>query len=430
MSSQVGHLCIFSRPRRARSVRKVPAERGGSTGFGDWVDRDGRLIFLEKTVRTVPYGFLGVIFGVYLDQLGFTKVAIGIVLTATVLSSGLYTFVISFVADRIGRRKTLVFFALTDFVAGTLLFVSTDWWAPVLAGIVGNMTVGAGEVGPFLSLEQAILPRTSRSDRRTLAFSVYNFVGYGAASAGALLAGLQRYIGYSPLFVGYMVSGLLGAVLYSSLSGKVEPESGPARRPVLSPRGRPIVAKLSALFAVDSFGGGFIGQSILAYYFYARFGLDLATLGAIFFATQLVTALSFLLAERIARRIGLLRTMVFTHVPSNVFLIGVALAPTPFIAVFLLLCRQSLSQMDVPTRQSYVMSIVDEQDRTAAAGLTSTTRTLSSSVSPSLAGYALANVWLGTPLVAAGALKLAYDLLIYENFRKVRPPEEREVMAK
>src|SRR5213594_2249811 len=224
MSSQVGHLCIFSRPRRARSVRKVPGERGGSTGFGDWVDRDGRLIFLEKTVRTVPYGFLGVIFGVYLDQLGFTKVAIGIVLTATVLSSGLYTFVIIFVA-------------LTDFDAGTLLFVSTDWWAPVLAGIVGNMTVGAGEVGPFLSLEQAILPRTSRSDRRTLAFSVYNFVGYGAASAGALLAGLQRYIGYSPLFVGYMVSGLLGAVLYSSLSGKVEPESGPARRPVLSPRG-------------------------------------------------------------------------------------------------------------------------------------------------------------------------------------------------
>ncbi len=312
-------------------------------------------------------------------------------------------------------------------MAGTLLFISTDWWAPVLAGIVGNMTVGAGEVGPFLPLEQAILPRTCRSDRRTLSFSVYNLVGYGASSAGALLAGLPRYIGYSPLFLGYMVSGLLGAFLYSSLSGDVEPEPGPAGRSVLSPQGRPIVAKLSALFAVDSFGGGFIGQSILAYYFYLRFGLDLATLGAIFFATQLVTALSFLLAERIARRIGLLRTMVFTHVPSNVLLIGVAFAPTPLIAVFLLLGRQSLSQMDVPTRQSYVMSIVDEQDRTAAAGLTSTTRTVSSSISPSLAGYALANVWLGTPLVAAGALKLAYDLLIYGTFRKLRPPEEREV---
>src|SRR3989441_9534737 len=291
------------------------------------------------------------------------------------------------------------------------------------------MTVGAGEVGPFLSLEQAILPKTSRPDRRTLAFSVYNLVGYGASSAGALLAGLPNYIGYSPLFLGYMISGLFGAALYSVLSRNVEPESGAAKRSVLSPRGRPIVAKLSALFAIDSFGGGFIGQSILSYYFYLRFGLDLSTLGAIFFATQLVTALSFLLAERIARRIGLLRTMVFTHVPSNVLLIGVAFAPTPFIAVFLLLCRQSLSQMDVPTRQSYVMSIVDEPDRTAAAGLTSTTRTVSSSASPSLAGYALANVWPGTPLGGAGAFKLGDGPAILEDFRKRRAPGEREVKA-
>ncbi|HYT18343.1 MAG TPA: MFS transporter [Thermoplasmata archaeon] len=393
------------------------------------MDRDGKLIFLEKTIRTVPYGFLGVIFGVYLAQLSFTPVAIGIVLTATVLSSAVYTLVISFIADRIGRRKTLVFFALTDFVAGTLLFVSKDWWAPVLAGIVGNMTVGAGEVGPFLSLETAILPRTASPNRRTLAFSIYNLVGYGASAAGALLAGLPNSIGYSPLFLGYMISGLLGAALYSNLSSSVEPDPGAAIRSPLSPRGLPIVARLSALFAVDAFGGGFIGQSILSYYFYLRFGLDLSTLGAIFFATQLVTALSFLLAERIARRIGLLRTMVFTHVPSNVLLIAVAFAPTALSAVSILLCRQSLSQMDVPTRQSYVMSIVDEQDRTAAAGLTSASRTVSSSVSPSLAGYALANLWIGTPLVAAGALKLVYDLLIYRSFRRVRPPEEREVKA-
>src|SRR3989442_2225006 len=193
MSSQVGHLCIFSRPRRARSVRKVPAERGGSTGFGDWVDRDGRLIFLEKTVRTVPYGFLGVIFGVYLDQLGFTKVAIGIVLTATVLSSGLYTFVISFVADRIGRRKTLVFFALTDFVAGTLLFVSTDWWAPVLAGIVGNMTVGAGEGGAVLAPEPGIPPRPSSPARPPLRLNVFKPLGYGASSPVPCRRRVPRY---------------------------------------------------------------------------------------------------------------------------------------------------------------------------------------------------------------------------------------------
>jgi MFS family permease len=402
----------------------------GLKNLGAWIDRDGQLIFLEKTVRTVPYGFLGVIFGVYLAQLGFSPFAIGVVLTMTVLSSAVYTLVISFVADRIGRRRTLVFFALTDFVAGTLLLISTDWWAPVFAGIVGNMTVGAGEVGPFVSLEQAILPRKSRADRRTLAFSVYNLVGYGASSAGALLAGLPRYIGYSPLFVGYMISGLIGALLYSSLSKGVESESGLLRRSTLSPRGRTIVVKLSALFAVDSFGGGFIGQSILSYYFYLRFGLDLSALGVIFFATQIVTAGSFLLSERIARKIGLLRTMVFTHVPSNVFLIGVALAPTPWTAVFLLLCRQSLSQMDVPARQSYVMAIVDESDRTAAAGLTSATRTVSSSISPSLAGYALANLWLGAPLVAAGILKLAYDGLIYTGFRHVRPPEEGGVDLK
>lgn len=395
-----------------------------SLSYGDWIDHDGKRILLEKTIRTVPYGFLGVLFGVYLSQLGFTPFAIGIVLTLTVLSSALYTLVISFVADRIGRRKTLVFFALTDVMAGGLLFVSTDWWAPVLAGIVGNMTVGAGEVGPFLSLEQAMLPKTCASERRTLAFSVYNLVGYGASSIGALLAGLPQYVGYRPLFLAYMVSGLVGAVLYSRLSNRIEPERDPARRSVLSPRARPIVIKLSALFAVDAFGGGFIGQSILSYYFHLRFGLDLSALGAIFAATQIVTAMSFLLAERIARKIGLLRTMVFSHIPSNAFLIGVAFAPTPLTAVFLLLCRQSLSQMDVPTRQSYVVAVVDESDRTAAAGFTNTTRTVTSSISPSLAGYAFANTWLGTPLVAAGTIKLVYDFAIYRSFRRVRPPEE------
>ncbi len=374
----------------------------------------------------MPYGFLGVLFGVYLAEvIGFDAFAVGVILTFTVLSSALYTFIVSFVADRIGRRKTLVFFALTDFVAGALLFSSTAWWAPVLAGIVGNMSVGAGEVGPFLSLEQAMLPRTARAERRTLAFSVYNLVGYGASSVGALLAGLPTIVGYRPLFLAYMLSGLLGAVLYSTLSPTVETERGEKKRAVLSPAARPIVVRLSALFAIDSFGGGFIGTSIFSYYFFLRFGLDLASLGTIFALTQFVTALSFLLAERIARRIGLLRTMVFSHVPSNVFLIGVAFAPTPVSAVALLLCRQSLSQMDVPTRQSYIMAIVDEADRTPAAGLTSTTRTVSSSISPSLAGYALNNLWIGTPLVAAGSLKLLYDALIYVSFRKVRPPEER-----
>jgi MFS family permease len=395
-------------------------------GFVGWIDRDGKTVFLEKTVRTVPYGFLGVLFGVYLAQLGFNAFAIGVVLTLTVLSSAFYTFIVSFIADRIGRRRTLIVFALTDFAAGSALFLSNAWWAPVFAGIVGNMTVGSGEVGPFLSLEQAILPRTCNSNRRTLAFSIYNLVGYGASSLGALIAGIPQYFGYRPLFLAYMASGLLGAFLYASLSGKVEIEHAEEgkKHTALSPKARPMVLKLSALFAVDAFGGGFIGQSILSYYFYTRFALDLSTLGEIFFATQIVTALSFLLAERIARRIGLLRTMVFSHIPSNVFLAAVAFAPTPLSAVSLLLCRHSLSQMDVPARQSYVMAIVDESDRTATAGLTSSTRTVSSSISPSIAGYAIQAVWIGAPLVAAGLLKLAYDLMIYASFRKIKPPEE------
>ena len=406
----------------------TPPAKGPLLG---WIDRDGKLVFLEKTVRTIPYGFLGVLFGVYLGEVGLEPVTIGIVLTATVLSSALYTFLTSLVADRIGRRRTLVFFALMDLLAGAVLVSSTAWWAPVFAGIAGNMTVGAGEVGPFLSLEQAILPRTCNPNRRTLAFSVYNLVGYGSSSVGALLAGVPQllnttplYLGYRPLFLAYMASGLMGAVLYSALSKQVEPDRAPGRRPALSARGRPIVLRLSALFSLDAFGGGFIGQSILSYYFSVRYNLDLATLGAIFFATQVVTALSFLAAERIARRIGLLRTMVFSHIPSNVFLIGVAFAPTPLSAVALLLCRQSLSQMDVPTRQSYTMAIVDETDRTATAGLTSSARTVSSSVSPSLAGYAIGNLWIGTPLLLAGSIKLAYDGLIYAVFRKVHPPEE------
>lgn len=374
----------------------------------------------------MPYGFLGVAFSLYLNYLNFSNFAVGVVITLTVLSSALYTFVVSFVADRIGRRKTLVFFALTDFIAGTLLFTTSSWWAPVLAGIVGNMTVGAGEVGPFLSLEQAMVPRTCEPVRRTRAFSVYNLAGYGASAFGALLAEVPSAPSLDqlrPFFLLYLASGLTGALLYSRLSGGIEADDPRAKRPPLSAKSRPIVVRLSALFAIDAFGGGFIGGNLLSLYFHERFGLELSSLGLIFFATQVVTALSFLLAEPLARRIGLLRTMVFSHVPSNVFLVAVAFAPTPLSAVGLLLCRQSLSQMDVPTRQSYVMAIVDETDRMPAAGLTSTTRTVSSSLSPSLAGYGM-GIWLGVPLVAAGTLKLAYDTLIYYSFRRVKPPEE------
>jgi MFS family permease len=398
--------------------------------FGDWINIDGKLVLVEKCVRTIPYGFLAVLYGVYLAQLGFGGFLIGVTVSLMVLSSASYTFVMSFFADRVGRKKTLIFFALMDFVAGSLLYLSSAWWAPVLAGIVGNMSVGVGEVGPFLSVEQAILPQTCHSKNRTLAFSIYNLIGYAASSLGALMAGIPEFLGggigaYRPLFAGYLVSGIAGSLLYATLSKKIEVQTkSEERRQVLSQKAKPVVEKLSALFAIDAFGGGFITQVIIAYYFSIRFGLDLTTLGAIFSVTQIITALSFLASPRLAKRIGLLRTMVFSHIPSNIFLTAISFAPSAPLAVGLLFCRHSLSQMDVPARQSYVMAVVDESDRTAAAGFTNVTRTVSQSISPSIAGYALANIWVGTPFFAAGTLKIAYDILIYHSFRKVRPPEE------
>ncbi len=262
-------------------------------------------------------------------QLGFQPFAIGVVLTITVFTSAVYTLGISFVADRFGRKRTLIIFALMDFIAGSVLFLSTAWWAPIIAGIVGNMTVGAGEVGPFLTLEQAIIPQTCDLKHRTVAFTIYNLAGYGASSIGALMSGLPQYIGsgvigYRPLFAAYLASGLIGGILYSRLSKKVELETAVKKRAVLSEKSKPIVQRLAGVFAIDAFGGGLIGQSILAYYFYLKFGLNNATLAWIFFGTQIITAFSFLAAERIARRLGLLNTMVYSHIPSNVFLASVA----------------------------------------------------------------------------------------------------------
>jgi MFS family permease len=398
----------------------------------DWMTKDGKIVLIEKAVRTVPYGFLGVLFPVYLSQkpLAFGALLIGVVLALTVASSAIYTLVASIFADHLGRKRTLIFFALTDALAGALLFSTDSWWGPVAAGIVGNMTVGAGEVGPFLTLEQAILPGASDIRKRTLGFSVYNLIGYVSSSAGALLVGLPQYIGiglggYRPLFLTYLASGLLGACLYSKLSTRIEKEQTASRGiSVLSEASKPIVRRLSALFALDSFGGGFVGISILSYFFYERYSLQLGSLGLLFAGTQIVTAISFLGAERIARQIGLIKTMVFTHIPSNLLLAVIPFVSSAPVAVGLLLSRQSLSQMDVPTRQSYLMSVVPEPDRTPAAGFTNVSRSIAQTFSPSLAGYAIAALWLGSPFVIAGGLKVAYDLSLYKIFHKLKPPQE------
>jgi len=401
--------------------------------FDSWISADGKLIILEKCVRTVPYGFLSVLFAVYLSQLGFNAFLIGAILTLTVFTSAFYTFAISFMADRYGRRRTLIFFLLMDFVAGTLLFVSTAWWTVILAGAVGNFSIGTGEVGPFLSLEQAILPNACDSKHRTLTFSFYNLAGRAASSVGALLLSFSQYFSsgpaaYRPLFFIYLVSGLVGALLYSRLSKNVEAVLNVKehKRQILSERSKPIVWRLSGLFFIDAFGGGLILQSIMSYYFYERFALQLSSLGLIFSAAQILMAVSLLAADCIARKIGLLNTMVVSQIPSNLLLASIPFAPTPFTAVALLLCRSSLDQIDWPTRQSYIMAVVDEADRTPAAGFTNVSRSAAQSVSPFFAGYAIANIWTGMPFLAAGTLKLVYDFILYRSFHNIKPPEEKE----
>ncbi len=398
-----------------------------------WLNRDGKLILLAKSTRTLSYGFLAVIFGVYLNQLGLDAASIGFAVTLILLLTALLTVIVSLTANRIGRRRTLLSLGLMLVASAVVFLASPNPVAVVIASIVGSVAVGAGETGPFLSIEQAVLPVCCDNRRRNLLFSLYNLAGYSAASLGALLAGLvpsfEAILGeidaYKPLFVFYLMMGIVNAFAYSRMSSGVETKQVPVEfRPKISGRSRSIIARLSMLFAFDSFGGGFIAQSILAYWFYLRFGASLAELGMIFFGTQIITAISFLAAAKIAAKIGLLNTMVFTHLPSNLLLIAVAFAPTLPLAGLLLLARHSLSQMDVPTRQSYIVAVVDEADRPTAAGMTNVSRTLAQTMSPTFAGYLIQYVAQGLPIVLGGVFKIIYDLLLYLNFRGIRPPEE------
>ncbi|HEX6868034.1 MAG TPA: MFS transporter [Candidatus Limnocylindrales bacterium] len=407
------------------------------------LDRDGRLLFAMRTLRMFGYGFLAVVLVLYLAAAGLDPLAVGLVLTLTLVGDTIISLWLTTNADRFGRRRVLVAGAALMIVAG-IVFAFTSW-VPllILAGAIGVISPTGNEVGPFLAVEQAALTQTVPDSRRTATFAWYNLVGYVATATGALGAGLvsQALIdgGLAPLdayrvvVVGYAVIGFAMVVGFWWLGAAVEAPpatvstDGIRRRFGLG-RSKGVVLKLSVLFSIDAFGGGFIPQSLIAYWFHVRFGADPAQLGAIFFAANLLAAVSSLSAARIARRFGLINTMVFTHIPSNVLLILVPLMPTFPLAVAVLLVRFSLSQMDVPTRQSYVMAVVDPDERSAAAGVTGVARTTGAAISPSFSSVLMANAgYAALPFYLAGGLKIVYDLLMYREFRNVRPPEERRV---
>lgn len=395
------------------------------------------LLFSTRITRLFAYGFLSVVLALYLAQLGFNELSIGLLLTLTLLGDAGISLWLTTSADRIGRRRTLILGAVLMILGGVVFVLTRHPALLMTAAIIGVISPSGNEIGPFLSVEQAVLSQLVPNERRTHIFAWYHLVGSLATALGALSGGLLarslQQIGLSALdsyrvvLTGYAIGGGVLILLFLCLSPGVEVRplvrAVPDTCTVGLHRSRNVVIKLSALFALDAFAGGFVVQSIMAYWFHIRFGADEAVLGSIFFGANILAGISALFAARIAARIGLIKTMVFTHLPSNVLLCLVPLMPSLVLAITVLLLRFSISQMDVPTRQSYTMAVVAPDERSAASGVSTIARSIGASLSPALSGALLATL-ISAPFFLAGGLKVVYDLLLYRSFKALRPPEE------
>lgn len=391
------------------------------------------LLLTARGIRSFGDGLISLVLPVYLLELGYGAVATGIIATTTLLGSALLTLLVGLSAGRAPSRTFLIGAAFLMASTGVAFAVVSDFWPLVVIAFVGTLNPSSGDVSVFLPLEQAELARAIPNRDRTRLFARYSFIGSVMAAVGALAAGLPegaaKFFGTDTklalqgAFLAYAGLGAVVLAIYRRLPGAAERQ---ARAPLVHPlrQSRRIVLALAALFSLDAFAGGFVVQSLLALWLFDRFGLSLATAGMIFFWTGVLSAFSYFAAARIADRIGLVNTMVFTHLPSNICLALVAFAPSLWVAVALLLLRSALSQMDVPTRTSYVMAVVSAEERPAAASMTAVPRSLAAAVSPILSGAMLAASSFGWPLILSGGLKIAYDLLLLMLFRKRQPPEE------
>lgn len=406
---------------------------------------DGRLLFSTRVMRMFAYGALAVVLALYLAELGLSGEQIGLLITATLVGDAITSLAIAGIADRVGRKRMLLLGSVLMASAGAVFAATSNIALLVAAAIIGTLSPSDKEVGPFLSIEQAILPQTVPDPSRTAVFAWYNLVGSFATAFGALCSGgavtLLKGMGLSPLdsyrivVLGYAVIGLALAIRFLGLSagaevravqshGEIEKEPGTPKGFFGLHRSRNVVLKLSTLFMLDAFAGGLVVQSLIAYWFHVQYGVEPALLGAIFFAANILAGFSALAAARMAARFGLINTMVWTHIPSNILLILVPLMPNLWLAILVLLARFTISQMDVPTRQSYTMAVVAPDERSAAAGLTTIARTAASSVAPVLTGTLIGMSLLGAPFIVSGGLKIVYDLLLYRSFRAIKPPEE------
>jgi MFS family permease len=401
--------------------------------------RDITLLFSTRIIRLFCYGFLSVILALYLAETGLAENQIGLLFSLTLAGDAGISLWLTTSADRFGRKRTLLVGALLMLGAGIVFILTKNIVVLMAAAIIGVISPSGNEIGPFLSVEQAGLTSIIPNEKRTNIFAWYNLVGSFATATGALsggwlaqalqVRGWDALDAYRVVLMGYALGGLLLFILFLSLSRDVE-VAAPAQtdstpRVLGLHRSRNVVFKLSALFALDAFAGGLIVQSMIAYWFHVKFGVDSGTLGSIFFGANVLAGISALLAVPLAKKIGLINTMVFTHIPSNILLMLVPLMPNLPLAIGLLLLRFSISQMDVPTRQSYTMAVVAPDERSAASGVTANARSVGASLSPTLTGIFFGIPFLfNAPLFLAGGLKIVYDLLLFREFRSVKPPEE------
>lgn len=389
-------------------------------------------ILVTRGLRAFGDGFVSLLLPVYLLELGLGPLQVGIIATTTLLGSGLLTLGVGMTAHRYHFRTLLLSATALMAATGVGFAVLTDFWPLMVVALVGTLNPSSGDVSVFLPLEHAVLSRTVDDARRTAAFARYSLVGSLVAAAGSLAAalpaaaavplGLSARASMQAMFVLYALLAIAAAFVYRGLPKAMATE---AHRPA-APLGpsRRFVYALAALFSLDAFAGGFVVQSMVALWLFQKFSLSMATAGTLFFWTGVLSAGSYLVAVRIAKRIGLVNTMVFTHLPSSLCLVAIPFMPELWQVIALLFVRAALSQMDVPTRSSYVMAIVTPAERPAAASVTSVPRSLAAAVSPFLAGWLLGASTFGWPLLIGGATKIAYDLLLLAMFRKVKPPEE------
>jgi MFS family permease len=391
---------------------------------------DVGLLYAARGLRGFGDGFAVILLPAYLTAIGYDAIGIGIVAAASLLGSAVLTLAVGLIAPRHDLRNLLLL------AAGVM--VATGLAFPAFAHIVliatvafiGTINPSAGDIGVFVPLEHAMLARGAPDHERTAVFARYSLIGALSAAAGALgaaipdvvaSAGIGRIAAFHLMFYAYALLGLMAAILYCRLPHQV----GETRHSAPLGPSRAVVYRLAALFSLDAFAGGFIVQSLLALWLFQRFDLSLSAAGSFFFWSSVLTAFSYPVAARLSKRIGLVNTMVFTHIPSSVCLILAAFASDLWVVMALLLVRSALSQMDVPTRTSYVMAVVTPAERTAAASVTAVPRSLASSLSPALAGVLLATSFSGLPLVICGGLKIIYDLSLLVSFRHIKPPEEK-----